>query len=532
MSWRKYFLRGHYDRERRDELLSYLQHEVDANLARGMRREAALHAANRKLGNPTYLREEIYRMNTVTFLESTWHDVCHGLRLLVKDRAFSAIAILTLGLGIGASTAVFSLVNTILLKPLPFAAPQQIVAVERIAPPGLGFDEYPWDRVSYWRLADETAAFEHVAAFKPDSFNLTGQGQPERINGLRASSGFFSTLAVPLALGRSYTPDEDLPGHGHVVVISHQLWRARFSANPALLGKAISLNGEPYTVIGVMPPAFAFPQPGEMPAVFSIPRDVQLWVPLAVPTGPISRGEESDLAVIARLRPGVSTATAQSAMSVFKAKAEAATPAAKGWYNVRITGLQAQEVSNTRRPLLLILAAVILVLLVACSNVANLMLARSMARQREFAVRSALGASLVRVARQLVAEGLLLAVISGAAGLVIASAALRFVKSFNTLDVPRLRESTLDLRVFAFAALASLVTGLTFSLLPFFATVRRNHAHTITGGRPDQGECRRLTPAPCSPGRADCARSCACHLRRPTHSHSGSHAAIRCWLQP
>lgn len=480
MSLSKYFLRGHYDRERREELASYVQHEADINVARGMSQEDALHAAKRKLGNSTYIREEIYRMNTATFLESTWQDLRHGLRLLAKNGAFAAVAILTLALGIGASTAVFSLVNSILLKPLPFAEPKKIVAVERIPPPGLGFDTYPWDRASYLQLSEETGAFAHAAAFKGDSFNLTGQAEPLRVNGLRASAGFFGTLGISPVLGRSYTAAEDLPNQNHVVVISHQLWRERFGSDPAMIGKAITLNGEPYTVIGIMPAGFAFPRPEEVPAMFSIPPHIELWVPLALSHAPLARGEESDLAVIARLGSGVSIPMAQSAMALFKAKADAADPRAKAWHNIHITGLQVQEVSNTRRPLLLILAAVILVLLIACSNVANLLLARSLARQREFVMRTALGASMSRVARQLVTEGLLLATISGGAGLGIAFAALRFVKSFTTLDVPRLGETTLDLRVFLFAAAASLITGLAFSLVPFFAAIRRNRAHPLT----------------------------------------------------
>ncbi len=418
--------------------------------------------------------------------ETVRQDVRYGLRLLARAPGFTSLAILTLALGIGASTAVFSLVNTVLLKPLGFFEPQRIVLPEILPPRGLaGFEEYPWSRTGYLLFSEvEHGPFESIGAFKPATFNLTGWGEPQRIDGLLASSGFFQSLGVAPALGRTYSAEEDQAGGSHTVVLGHDVWRQRFSSDPQILGKSIELNGAAYTVVGIMPPGFVFPRAEEMPAIFGFSRQAELWVPLALKPGPPVRGEQSELAVIARLKKDVPLATAQAQMLLFATRGEAMSPAAKGWFNIRLTPLEREEVSGTQRPLLLILSAVLVVLLVACSNVANLVLTRALARQRELMVRTALGAPVGRLARQLVTESLLLALMGGAAGLAIAEACIRLVKAFGPANIPRLQETGIDLRVFAFAGAASLMTGIIFGLTPVFSSLRDNIADALKkGGR-------------------------------------------------
>src|SRR5271167_656804 len=217
-----------------------------------------------------------------------WQDLKYGLRIHAKTVGFTLVAVFTLALGIGASTAVFSVVNAIMLKPLPYANSQRIVIPWRLAPAGLnlGYNEIPWGLRSSQLMVQDSKTFQSLGAFKSDSFNLTGRGDPALLEGVRASAGFFPSLGVAPTLGRTFTAEEDRPGHEHEVVLSHQLWRDRFGGDPAVLGTAVDLNGDPYTVIGVMPSGFEFPRGEEMPGSFDFPRETQLWAPLALAAAP------------------------------------------------------------------------------------------------------------------------------------------------------------------------------------------------------------------------------------------------------
>jgi putative ABC transport system permease protein len=410
-----------------------------------------------------------------TFLQ----DLRYGMRIHTKDLTFTGIAALTLALGIGASAAVFSVVNAILVKPLPYPNAERVVAPWRLAPPGLnlGYNEIPWGVKTFQAMAQETNTFQTLGAFKSDSFNLTGAGEPLFVEGIRASAGFFATLGVTPMLGRTFTAAEDRPGREREVVLSHVLWQNRFSADPAILGRSVDLNGYAYSVIGIMPPGFAFPRAEEMPAFFDFPRQAQLWVPLAPPAP--RPADPDDLAVIGLLRPGITVGQAQAEMYAFSKRMEGEFPDGKGWFNSRVTALNQQVAGDARGPLLLMLAAVGVVLLIACSNVANLLLARCSGRKMEFALRASLGAGRGCLIRQVLTESLVLAAIGGLLGTLLAEAGMRFVKAFGPSDIPRLREITLDQRVLVFLLSVTLFGGLFFGLALALGVVRENLAAAL-----------------------------------------------------
>ncbi len=415
--------------------------------------------------------KQIFRAFAETFLQ----DARFALRLMRKDAAFSAIAILTMALGVGATTAVFSVVNAILLKPLPYPSAEEIVLVWALPPHGvnyLGFNELPWSRTEFLTFSGQTKTFASLGAFVGDSFNLTGAGEPIRLEGVRASAGLFPSLGVAPALGRMFTADEERGGRDHEVVLSHRLWLERFGGDPAVVDRSVNLDGAAYTVVGVMPPGFAFPRAAEMPGSFTLPREAQVWVPLALPVGPRKRGEPSELAVVGRLRRGVSMNAAQAELDLFATQMDRQVPQAKGWFTSKVVPLRTQIAGETVRPLLLMLAAVGVVLLIACSNMANLLLTRSIARARELSLRAALGASNARLVRQLVTESMLLSIAGGAAGAVVALAGIRFAQRFGPPNVPRLADVTLDWPVLAFALAASALTGVAFGLVPAVVSAR------------------------------------------------------------
>ena len=342
------------------------------------------------------------------------------LRTLGRTPGLTVICILTVALGIGASTTVFTVVDSILLKPLPYPNANRIVIPWRLPPKelNLGASELPWGQAEFKRLSERTEAFQEVAAFESTWFNLTGAGsEPALIEGLSVSAQFFSVLGVAPQLGRTFTPAEDQPGREHEVILSDQLWRSKFGARRAILGRSIQLSGFDYTVIGIMPSGFTFPHASEMPDGFEFPKETQLWAPLAIPPTPQPYAS-AELAVIALLKPGISLTAAQSELNVFARREDREFPKAKGWFQSKTVSLRRQVIGSSRRPLLLLLSAVGLVLLIVCSNMANLLLAKSIERKAEFTLRTALGASKLQLLGQLMIESICLALAGGVLGAV------------------------------------------------------------------------------------------------------------------
>lgn len=412
----------------------------------------------------------------------------HAVRLHWNSPGVSLVALSTLSIGIGLSAVLFSAVSAILLEPLPYPEPGRIVIPWRLAPKdaNLGYNEIPWGTANFQDLR-KLRSFESIAAFKSDSFNLTGSGEPEKLEGLRVSSGFFPVLEVAPMLGRPFTANEDVPGGSRRIILSYQLWQTRFHADPGILGRAIDLNNLPHTVIGVMPAGFEFPRAEEMPGSFDFPRHAQFWIALGLPSD-ARPGEPDELAVIGRLARGVSIASAQAEMNLFTTSTERRFPESKGWFNSRVTGLTEQVVGDTRKPLLLILSAVGVLLVIACMNVAGLFLTRSLGRRSEFAVRAALGAGKTTLLRQLLAESTVLSVAGGIGGLVIAEAGIRLVKAYGPSSVPRLQDVALDWRVLAFTFTIALLCAALFGLAPAAGLLSENLAMPLrAGGRGGTG---------------------------------------------
>jgi putative ABC transport system permease protein len=394
-------------------------------------------------------------------MDTLFQDVRYAIRQLVRSPGFTFVAVLTLALGLGANTAIFSVVHGILLRPLPYPEPDRLTMVW-LNNPGQGIDK---DIASFPLFADwrqQARSFERIVAYTGGGYTLTGRGEPEQLRGARVAAGFFPMLGVPAAHGRGLLDEENLPGHEKVVVLGHGLWQRRFGGDPAVLGQTVSLGGSLHTVVGVMPRGFQFPEQAE------------LWTPLA-PVGPFeeflaSRGSLW-LSVTARLRPGVSLAAAQAEMDTVAAAINKAYPDGSQ-YGVKLEPLH-QTVSGDVRPaLLLLLGAVGLVLLIACANVANLLLARASSRRREIAIRSALGAGRGRVIRQLLTESLLLGITGGVLGVILARVGVEAFVAANPTALPRLETVAVDGTILLFALAASTLTGLVFGLVPALQTFR------------------------------------------------------------
>src|SRR5271156_157218 len=479
---RSLFRRETVESEADAELRFHFERQVEKYLKSGMSRSEATRRTRLEFGGHEQLKEEIRDARGVSFIETFVQDIRYGMRTLRKNPAFAVIAALTLALGIGASASVFSVVNAILLKPLPYPQAERIVIPWLVSPPGvnIGSEYFPWGQIQFRFLTHDDHPFKELGAFQNDSFNLTGSGEPALLDGFRTSAGFFPALGVSPMFGRTYTDDEDQPGHEHVVVLSYRLWQERFGGDRNVLGRSIELNGYPYAIIGVMPVDFAFPRAEEMPVSFNFPRRPQLWVPLAIAPTPVAG--PSELAVIGRLKPELTIEQAQAQMNVITKRAETIDPRWKGWSNTRLTPLEKQVVGDSQRPLLLILGSVGIVLLIACSNVANLLLTRSFGRRREFTLRAALGAGRARLVRQLLTESLVLALAGGLLGIWFAVAGVRFLKAFGPANIPRLQEVSLDTHVFAFAAAISLFTGIFFGLAPALEAARKNIFESLREG--------------------------------------------------
>jgi putative ABC transport system permease protein len=473
MSWTRFFRRERWDQERERELQAYLDLETEENIARGMAPQEARYAARRKLGNPSQIREEIYRMNSLGFLESLWQDLRCGARMLRKNAGFTTIAVLTLALGIGANTAIFSVIHAVLLRPLPYNDPDRIVLLME-SDPAKGFPTFSVSPPNYVDWRNSTSSFEALASIAPGTFNFASGGEPERLRGARVASPFFAAMGAAPAIGRTFLLEDDVVGKASVVVLSHGLWARHFGSDPQIIGKSLTLDGESYRIVGVMQNGFQFP-PG-----------AELWLPSEFTKDdldPDARGAHY-LWVIARLKSGVSIQQAQGEMQAVSSGLEHQYPRTNTGWTSRVVSLSERTVGNVRSTLLVLSGAVGFLLLIACANVANLLLARASERRREIAIRFSLGAGRLRIARQLVTESILLSGCASVVALILAEWAIRALRTLPASNLPRAASIQLDLPVLGFTAVIATLTGLLFGLAPALQATRGAPVETLKeGGR-------------------------------------------------
>jgi len=412
-------------------------------------------------------------------METLFKELRYGIRSLLKHPGFSAIAVITLALGIGANTAMFSVVNAVLLRPLPYHDPGRLVTIWEESPQR-GMYQMPVSFANLRDWVDQNHTFEQISAYTFTNLNLTGAGEPARLSAVRASANLFPLVGSAPMLGRQFLPEEDKEGANHVVMLGHAVWRSRFGADTGIVGKSLTLNNQDYTVVGVMSPGFQFPVGfGYLGKVLNDPTD--LYVPMAATSAESRRGNYSFFA-IGRLKPGVTIDQARAEMTTIEGRLEQSYPEGNSGIGISLIPTQEQTVKEIRPALLVLFGAVAFLLLIACANIANLLLARAASRKKELAIRSALGASRMRVLRLLLMESLLLSLAGGCLGLLLALWGTDALMALAPENIPRLNEVGVDARVFGFTLAISIVTGILFGLIPGIQAAKPDLNETLKEG--------------------------------------------------
>jgi predicted permease len=506
MSLLRFFRRKSWDRHRLEEIESYIQIETDENRARGMSDDEARAAAQRKFGNSTRIREEIYDMNTIRLLDTLLRDTKYGFRALRHNLVFTVVAVLTLATGIGANAAVFSVVNSVLLRPLRYPKPDELVSLRQVAPGAPGLASFsnglPLSPSMYFTYAEQNRAFQSLGVWLPGTANVTGIGEPERVRVVYVSDGTLQAFAVPAAAGRWLSSSDQIPrrtqspglvGEPTTVMLSYGYWQRHFGGNLAVIGRTITVDSGPQVIVGVMPEGFRF-----------LNTDSDLIMPVAFDRG---RTILAGFAFqgIARLKPGVTIGQANadiSRMLPIWMDSWSNGPGTNGrliYERWKITPavrlLQEEIVGDVREVLWVVMGTIGLVLLIACANVTNLMLVRAEVRQQELGLRSALGANRAQIAGSLMVESTILGLMGGVLGIALAYGALRLLAIFGPVNLPRLAEISIDPRTLVFTLLLSVVSAFAFGLIPVvkYTTPRISAVLGVSGRTASASRARHRT---------------------------------------
>ncbi|HNC24303.1 MAG TPA: ABC transporter permease, partial [Opitutaceae bacterium] len=476
--FRDLFRKGTLDREMAEEMRLHVELQAELNRKAGMDPDEARHLAERQFGHVEGIKETAREIRGLPWLEQLAADLRYGVRQLRKAPGFAIVAILTLAIGIGATTSIFSIVNSVVLRPLDFPDSGQLVLIQE--------NQSSTGRIAFaspaamleWRK--QAASFAEIGGWAAKNFNVTGHGDPWRMYTRAVTTNYFPLLGVQPALGRTFRPDEGAPGKTNVLILNHAFWQSRFAGREDILGLVVNLDDEPYTIIGVMPATFEV-EPGNAAAYRPFPDEF---------LAPGNFGSRFLQQVVGRLRPGVTPERATAELKLISERLAQAHPDTNKDMGVRVTPLLESRVGSLKPLLYVLLAAVGVLLLIACVNVANLLLARATSRQKEITLRVALGASRSRVIRQLIVESLLLALLGGLLGAALAMASMKVLMGFAPVDMPRLTEVRIDGVALAVSMVVTLLTGLGFGLVPALQATRVDLATALKDGGRAAGEGR------------------------------------------
>jgi predicted permease len=449
----RYFRKRRFDRDLEAELQAHLDEKADELTGEGVTPDEARAAASRRFGNRTLLAERSREMWAFVSLESIWQDVRYAARILRKNPGFTAVAVLSLALGIGVNTIVFSAVDNVLLRSLPYPAADHLLAIHSRST-SRSVEHGQVSAADFYDWGAQSRTFQSIGAYANWPMNLTNVAEPRRLESHLVSANLFSTLGASAEIGRTFAPDEDQERSDFVVVISHRLWRA-LGESPQILGRKLTINGSQAAVIGVMPAGFSFPS-----------RETDAWVPLSLSAKNRSNREGRWLKIIARLKPDARIRDASIEMDVITSRLASGYPAADAGWSTSLVPLQEELVGKTRPILLTLQAGGLLLLLITCANLANLLLARGTARGKEIAMRVALGAGRARILRQLIVESMLLAVLGGAIGVALSAQGIALLRSLGDGLIPRAQDIGMSGSVVLFALLVTALTALVFGIAP------------------------------------------------------------------